>query len=264
MEQGNPREILLERVNDVDVVQLYVPGFEELDRKDRILAYYLYRAALAGRKIAIDQSNRYALPAMRSLEAICRSGDTPSELRTMLLGALKQIWLHNGLHDAHTRRKLTFPLTKRELYTAALFAGVELDREVAEAILNPELYPSNCSKKAADIIAESHNNFYASVTYEEVKAWAKDNEQYPLNSRLVKYDSALVLVEEVYRAGDGRVPMGLYGPELQRVNYWLRQAEYYVASDQGRALQYLIRFFETGDPKEFNKFNEVWVSYLTH
>ena len=53
--ESGSRQYLLEKVDDVAVVQLYADGFERLAVNEKILIYHLYQAALAGRDIFIDQ-----------------------------------------------------------------------------------------------------------------------------------------------------------------------------------------------------------------
>jgi dipeptidyl-peptidase-3 len=55
---ADTRPYLLERVGEAAVVQLYADGFEALPRREKILIYHLYQAAIAGRDIYYDQ--RYA------------------------------------------------------------------------------------------------------------------------------------------------------------------------------------------------------------
>lgn len=55
------RKYVLERVGSARVVQLYADGFEKLTQKEKIFAYYVSQATIAGRDIAIDQHHRNAL-----------------------------------------------------------------------------------------------------------------------------------------------------------------------------------------------------------
>ena len=52
------RKYLLDRVEDAAVVQVYADAFEKLPLNQKLLAYHLYEAAIAGRDIYYDQ--RYA------------------------------------------------------------------------------------------------------------------------------------------------------------------------------------------------------------
>ena len=49
------RKYLLDRVDDMAVVQLYVDGFDQLSLTEKTLVYHLSEAAIAGRDIFIDQ-----------------------------------------------------------------------------------------------------------------------------------------------------------------------------------------------------------------
>ena len=45
------RPYLIERVDDVAIVQLYADGFDRLSPWDKRLVWYLYQAAIAGQRI---------------------------------------------------------------------------------------------------------------------------------------------------------------------------------------------------------------------
>jgi len=60
------RPYLLEQIGDAAVVQCYADGFAALPLDQKILAWHLYQAALAGRDIYYDQRYRDNL-AMREL-----------------------------------------------------------------------------------------------------------------------------------------------------------------------------------------------------
>ena len=58
--------IMLEVVGDTRARQLYIDGFEKLDPREKIFAYYLTKAGIAGRNIFYDQNHKHAL-AIRDL-----------------------------------------------------------------------------------------------------------------------------------------------------------------------------------------------------
>src|SRR5690348_11205465 len=62
------RNYLLERAGDIGFIQLYNDGFEKLPPAQRVLAYHLSQAALAGHDIAMDQSHRRAVEIKDVLE----------------------------------------------------------------------------------------------------------------------------------------------------------------------------------------------------
>ena len=84
-------------------------------------------------------------------------------------------------------------------------------------------------------------------------------EQYRLNSRVVKESGKLV--EEVYRAGtpDGRVKAGLYAQYLKKADDCLSKARAYADPEQAKVLDALIRYYQTGEYKDWVDFGIDWV-----
>jgi dipeptidyl-peptidase-3 len=67
--------------------------------------------------------------------------------------------------------------------------------------------------------------------------------------------------EEVYRAGtpDGKVAPGLYAVYLKRAIEFLERARAYADTAQAEVIGGLIRFYRTGDPKDWLLFGADWV-----
>src|SRR6202043_3079439 len=84
-------------------------------------------------------------------------------------------------------------------------------------------------------------------------------EQYPLNSRVAKINGKLV--EQVYRAGtpDGRIPAGLYAEYLRKANGFFEKAAAAAGPAQAKVIRDLIRYYQTGDPKDWITFDIDWV-----
>ena len=59
-----------EQFDDIKILRYQVPAFERLTPRERILVYYLSRAACAGRDILWQQNNRYNLKLRRVLERV--------------------------------------------------------------------------------------------------------------------------------------------------------------------------------------------------
>jgi len=113
------RKYLLERIDDVAVVQLYVDGFEQLPLDQKTLIYHLSQAAIAGRDVFIDQKYKHSM-AVRDLveEVLTHSegieADTLDEIRRYT----KLFWINNGLHNPVTSRKNTLKCTFEEFADA--------------------------------------------------------------------------------------------------------------------------------------------------
>jgi len=76
-------------------------------------------------------------------------------------------------------------------------------------------------------------------------------ERYPLNSRLVRRDGALV--EEVYRVG------GMYDREIRQIVQHLEAAVPYATASMAEALRALIRWYETGETADREAYDIAWV-----
>ncbi|MDA2922304.1 dipeptidyl peptidase 3 [Patescibacteria group bacterium AH-259-L07] len=252
------RKYLLERVGDIDVAQLYCDDFFNLDPKDKLLAYYLSKAARAGQNIALDQSSPHTLEIERKLISLYQFPQVLPWIREKIHTYLKELWIHGGIYHQWTARKLSLDLTEQQLLAAARVGGVNVD-DVVNILIDPNVKPMNCNKGASDIIQQSYNNYYPGLTFDEVEKWAKEHEQHPLNSQVVKENKTLR--ERVWRTGNKDIAPGMYAAELTKVNHYLAQAMKYAAHPQKQAIQLLMKFFETGDLEDFKAFNIAWVQY---
>ena len=266
------RPYLLETVGEFAVARLYADGFEDLDRRERVLAFYLYRAALAGRDIFYDQMGRDVLEIRDLLEEILThpQGGDP-RFRDRLLPYLKLFWINNGNHNDRTRRKFVPEFSFDQLRAAAeaasragahirLAVGETLARKLARlrpAIFDPDVDPLSTCKTpppGQDILTCSSVNFHEGVALGDLQGFG---EKYPLNSRLVKKDGRVV--EEVYRAGRGEIPPGRYAGELLTLVGFLEKARAHAGEDRSAVLGHLIDYFATGLPEAFRAYNIAWV-----
>ncbi|HUL74208.1 MAG TPA: hypothetical protein VLT86_13960 [Vicinamibacterales bacterium] len=260
------RRYLLEQVDDAAVVQYYADGFEALPLDQKILIWHLSRAALAGRDIYYDQRYRHALDMREVIEEILVHGggvrpDVLAEIRRYA----KLFWINSGPHNNLTARKFVLKCTPADLRDAAHAAeraGARFARRPGESLdallsrlegpfFDPDVDPMVTNKTPggdADILGSSANNFYQDVTMADLEGFT---EQYGLNSRLIKRDGRLH--EEVYRR-DGR-----YGREIHAITLHLNAALPYAPAPMRRALEALIRFYETGEDADRVAYDEAWV-----
>ena len=268
------RPYILERVGDFAVSRLYADGFEDLTPRQRILAFYLWRAAVAGRDIYFDQMDRDSLEVRDLLEEILTH---PQGLQPVTLQALhaylKLYWINNGHHNERTKRKFVPTFTFEDLRDAALAAarsGATFRLALGETLpqklqrLRPAIFDPNrdplvtCKTPppGQDILSCSSVNYYEGVALSDLRGFT---ERHPLNSTLVKRGGRLV--EEVYRAGRGDVPPGRYAPELKTVIGFLEKARRYAEPEQALVLGHLVEYFQTGDPEAFRRYNIAWVQH---
>jgi dipeptidyl-peptidase III len=273
---------LVDRVGNTGFVQLHAESFKALDPKQQALAYWLTQASIAIDPIIYDQLSAYGLRQKRLLEEIVAhpQGVDP-EVMSRITDFAKLFWANRGNHNENTSQKFLPTFTFEELKQAAVTAqrhgamktaygglpplrtpaqlAQELD-ELKASLFDPGFEPMTTAKSpegGKDIIQASSNNFYSGVSLADLKSF---NDRYPLNSRLVKGKDGK-LHEEVYRAGtpDGRVPPGLYAIYLRQANRCLEKARTFADPRQAQVIADLIRFYRTGDPNDWLKFDADWV-----
>lgn len=268
-------EAIVDQFADLRILRFDVPGFEELAARSKELLYYLYEAALSGRDILYDQNYKHNLRIRRTVEAIVDnySGDrsTPDFENFMVFA--KRFWFSNGVHHHYSKIKF-LPEISPEYFAElvrnsphGVFPTVG-DETVDDllAVLEPILFDPEVDSKsvnldsAADLIADSANNYYEGVTQAQVESYYEglvDSEDptpisYGLNSKLILENGRPV--EKVWRVG------GMYTEAIERIVYWLEKARVVAETEiQGEALGKLIEYYETGDLELFDEYNIAWV-----
>jgi dipeptidyl-peptidase-3 len=263
------RRYLLEQVDEVAVVQYYADNFAGLPLERKLLAWHLYQAAIAGRDIYYDQRYRHALDMRAVLEQVlvrCGPGtgvdaDVLAEVRRYT----KLFWINSGPYNGVTARKFVLrcaPDAFAAAVRAAAAHGARLPLRTGETIdgmlsrlqrpfFDPTFDPMITSKtpeNGRDVLAASANNLYDGVAADDLEGFS---ERYGLNSRLVR--SAAGLTEQVYRVD------GLYGDQIAAIVGHLRSALAYAPPLTRRALEALIRFYESGEKEDRVAYDIAWV-----
>lgn len=260
------RTYLVERVDDVSIVQLYADGFEQLPVNEKILIWHLSQAALAGRDIFYDQKHRDALKMRDVLEAIVthQQGVDAATMKE-IQRYTKLFWINSGPYNNLTARKFVLSL-KPAMLEAAVRAAAKsgasfpvrqgesleaLVQRLGPMFLDPNVDPivTNTTPPAGkDMLAASANNLYLGVSTSDLNGFT---EKYGLNSRLVKQDGRLV--EEVYRIN------GRYAPQISAIVEHLEAAIPLASEPMANALRALARFYRTGETEDRVKYDIAWV-----
>lgn len=268
------RRYLSEQVGSIAVVSFYADGFEQLDSRQRLLAYYLARAGIAGDEIYTDQVSSYGIRLTNLLNHIVpHLGDVEPNLRKKMGDYAKLIWMNHGNYDLDTCRKFTPEFTFEQLEEIALKAWTagerfglrkrrELTQEIAELrnpIFNPDYRPMLTVKNpppGQDIISASSCNLYDNVSLKELESI---REEYKLNSRIARIGRRIV--EQPYRAGtrDGKIPSGRYARQLRKMISFIEVAIDYADPAQKAVLRKLVHFYRTGKEKDWLDYNVAWV-----
>ena len=266
------RQVILGEEGRITLLQLYADGFDTLPLRDRTLAYHLYQAAVAGRDIAWDQTHRDALTIRRLVGAVLSNPrGVAAETLAKIRRYARLLWLNNGPYYTRTKDRFPAEFTRQELVEALAVArgngaalqdaGAALAR-VERFLFDPRVEPLSTNKTpppGGDILLDSGNNLYAGVSTGDLEHF---EEQYPLNSRLVKQEGRLE--EEVFRAGraldDGwEIPPGRHGARLAEVIRHLEAAAAVAEGRQQDSLLTLIEYYRTGDPATFDEASIAWL-----
>jgi dipeptidyl-peptidase III len=273
--------VLVDRVANTGFVQLEAESFKKLSLRQQALAYYLSQAAIAIDPITYDQNSIWGLRQKRLLEALMRHPKAiDPQVYRKISDFSKLFWASRGNHNDTTAQKFLPEFTFEELKTAATAVfnaggfkvrpyGTIIDTpqqlQLELEALKPSLFDANYQPMMTakspqgnlDMIQASANNFYYGVSMADLKNF---KDKYPLNSRLVKSDMG-ALVEEVYRVGtpDGKVPPGRHAEFLKKVIEYLEKARPFAEPGQEPAIAALIRYYQTGEPADWDRFNIAWV-----
>ena len=259
---------VVDRFDDIKVLRYEVPEFEKLPLQQKKLIYYLAQAAKCGRDILFDQNFKYNLTVRRVLENIYLRHDDKSdttEFRAMEK-YLKKVWFANGIHHHYSNDKFR-PEFSREWFEAAVDKYVDVaelpigKKLLCDIIFDPTLYATRLDQTDGnDLLATSACNYYEGVTMKEAEefyaAQVDHNDPQPisygLNSKLEKRDDGTI-VERTWRLG------GMYTAAIQQIIYWLEQARQVADEPQKSIIDALVNYYRTGDLREFDRYNILWV-----
>jgi len=262
----------VDRVGTNGFLQLEADSFRAFTPQQQALTYWLTEASIAIHPIIYDQMSRVGLRQKAVLELIVAHPEGANRASfDKILAFTKLFWGNHGNHNETTAQKFLPEFTFEELRDAGLaairhgahgFTEAAFSKEIEElkpSLFDPNFEPLITAKSprgGLDILQASANNFYSGVTMADLKGFT---EHYPLNSRLAKINGRLV--EQVYRAGtpDHRVPPGLYAEYLSKANSYLEQAAQVAEPAQAQVIRDLIRYYQTGDPKDWIHFGIDWV-----
>ncbi len=281
-EKPSAKSPLIARAGDTGFIVVKADSFGSLSPKQQSLAYWLTQASIAIDPIIYDQLSAYALREKRLLEEIVAHPDgIDPHTMAQITEFTELFWANRGNHNLQTSRKFLPAFTYDELKMTALVAqkhgamktryadlppittSTQLEKELSElkaSLFDPNFEPmitAKSPKPGMDIVQASSNTFYPGLSLADLKNF---HDEHPLNSRVVR-DAKGTLHEEIYRAGtpDHTVPPGLYAAFLRKANDCLAKARTFADPQQAQVIADLIRYYQTGDPNDWLKFDADWV-----
>lgn len=264
-----------ERFADIQMLRYELKGFENLSLTQKIYIYCLSKATLLGRDITFDQQGKYNLRIRKTLEAVYRhyEGNRESEDFKAFEVYLKRVWFASGIHHHYGCEKFVPGFSEESFYEMVgaiadeylpLSKGQskeDLLGILVPVIFNPEVMPKRVNQTdGEDLVQTSACNFYENVSQAEVERFyarmkEEGNEQAPsygLNSKLTKRNGELV---ELKWTEDG-----LYGAAIKEIVSWLLRAQKYAENEEQKHLiDLLVKYYRTGDLKDFDHYSIAWV-----
>lgn len=264
-----------ERFADIQMLRYELKGFENLSLTQKIYIYCLSKATLLGRDITFDQQGKYNLRIRKTLEAVYRhyEGNREGEDFKAFEVYLKRVWFASGIHHHYGCEKFVPGFSEESFYE---MVGAVADEYLplskgqskedllgilVPVIFNPEVMPKRVNQTdGEDLVQTSACNFYENVSQAEVERFyarmkEDGNEQAPsygLNSKLTKRNGELV---ELKWTEDG-----LYGAAIKEIVSWLLRAQKYAENEEQKHLiDLLVKYYRTGDLKDFDRYSIAWV-----
>lgn len=264
-----------ERFADIQMLRYELKGFENLSLTQKIYIYCLSKATLLGRDITFDQQGKYNLRIRKTLEAVYLhyEGNRESEDFKAFEVYLKRVWFASGIHHHYGCEKFVPGFSEESFYE---MVGAVADEYLplskgqskedllgilVPVIFNPEVMPKRVNQTdGEDLVQTSACNFYENVSQAEVERfYARMKEEgkeqapsYGLNSKLTKRNGELV---ELKWTEDG-----LYGAAIKEIVSWLLRAQKYAENEEQKHLiDLLVKYYRTGDLKDFDRYSIAWV-----
>ena len=264
-----------ERFADIQMLRYELKGFENLSLTQKIYIYCLSKATLLGRDITFDQQGKYNLRIRKTLETVYRhyEGNRESKDFKAFEVYLKRVWFASGIHHHYGCEKFVPGFSEESFYEMVEAVADEYlplskgqSKEdllgiLVPVIFNPEVMPKRVNQTdGEDLVQTSACNFYENVSQAEVERFyarmkEDGNEQAPsygLNSKLTKRNGELV---ELKWTEDG-----LYGAAIKEIVSWLLRAQKYAENEEQKHLiDLLVKYYRTGDLKDFDRYSIAWV-----
>ncbi|MBK9108207.1 MAG: dihydrofolate reductase [Saprospiraceae bacterium] len=267
-------EVAAEEFADLQVLRYQIPGWEQLNLKEKQLCYYLYEAVLSGRDIIYDQKSKYGIVLRKTIENIYSSfkGDKTTNEWKEFEVYCGRFWFSNGNYHHYGNEKFA-PACSWNYFKSIAFASDTMGypKEFEESLENflkrihPWIYNLKLHPKCVDLspgidnILASSNNFYEGVSQKEVENFYHQKPNSPsapswgLNSKLCK-EKGKIVEKPWYTEG-------MYGPAIKQMVYWLEKASSVAENDkQKQAFDLLIKYFRSGKLEDFDAYNIAWVN----
>ncbi|MFV0366757.1 MAG: dipeptidyl-peptidase 3 family protein [Mangrovibacterium sp.] len=256
--------VFLERFADIKILRYNLPGFDQLDLKQKLYIYHLSQAALCGRDILFDQNNAHNLSIRTLLESIYQSytGDRNTPVFQNFVVYLKHVWFANGIHHHYSMEKFQPNFSEADfddLLSKSSYENEQIDL-LKSVIFNPEVQAKRVSlDSSGDLLHDSAMNYYQGVSQQDAEEfYTSQRESYGDNAPSFGLNSTLThkngqLTEETWSAN------GKYTNPIRAIIEHLNEARKFTENkQQAKTIELLVQYYETGDLKLFDDYSIAW------
>ena len=264
--QDKPFTYIVDEFADLQILRYQIPDWDSLSFNNKAFLYHTSEAAKCGRDIMFDQMGKYNLRIRRIIEKIIDEykGDTDSQEYKDFLVYAKRVFFSNGIYHHYAEDKFLPACSEQYFRSLMVSTGQEeLCEQILPIIFNPQILPMRrCNNTRIDMVANSAVNFYeGGLTQKEVNDFYDKMEDktdphpisYGLNSKLVKNADGSI-TEQVWKLG------GLYSKSIEKIIQHLNKAKEYAETEgQKKTIDLLVKYYTTGDLRDWDAYNIQWV-----
>lgn len=260
-----------ERFKNIQVLKLDTTSFEELPEEKKMLAYHLSNAGLAGRMIYLHQKSSENIPIFESVISLYKNlnsikNKTPeiSAIESKVRDTLFVMFVNNGIYESATGQNIVsdLPFKVTDLETIKDLLPENYTNVNKALFCNKSLKEyRTVQKSGVDVVKDSGVNYYHNLTTEEVNLYR--SEKYKNKDKNIAYGFNEVLSKSE-RSGEITsktiFEKGLYGKYIKQIILHLSKAvEFAENEQQKKSIESLIKFYKTGDAKDFYEHSVEWV-----
>lgn len=260
-----------EKLNNTQVLKLNIEAFDALSESQKILAYHLSNAGLAGRMIYIHQKSPENVVVFDTMidfyKKIQSLKDNDKELENIVSkvrDSLFIMFVNNGVYESSSGQNIipSLPLKKSDLECIKSILPEDYKKVSSLIFENKGIKEyRTVQKSGVDVVKESGVNYYHNLTTDEVNNYREEkykeedqNIAYGFNEMLIK-NPKTGEIESQYIYADG-----LYGKYVKQVILHLNKAVLFAENEnQKKSIESLVKFYKTGDAKDFNEHSIAWV-----
>ena len=284
-ESQKPFTYIVDEFADLQILRYQIPDWDSLSFENKAFLYFTSEAAKCGRDIVFDQMGKYNLRIRKVIEKIIDTYGYPgndskgnatgrgsdgkgidiqsSDYKEFIVYA-KRVFFSNGIYHHYAEDKF-YPACPPAFFRSLMEATGqgELCEELLPVIYETSILPMRrCNDSKVDMVANSAVNFYeGNLTQKEVNDFYDKMEDpndphpisYGLNSKLVKNEDGTI-TEKVWKVG------GLYSKSIEKIIENLDKAKEYAETDgQKKTIELLVKYYTTGDLRDWDAYNIQWV-----